>query len=890
MRSIRADIPLVGGETLEYKFSTKFRVDRQIAAGDKDIVVIVLFAGNEISRFPVEVALTKPGASAPFLVQEQNNLPDPSLPTVPLPPEFEPFPGFLFAANASGTGGDDPNPPPPPSMRDRLIHTITDDDPNGEWRITIRNIGLQTATFRILIGHPGMQLPLSSSKIPLTLVNRMLDKIRKLVNLKVTIGRKARFNFSEEFKRLTGLTEREVDVDKITDLSLPRVIVGPESFPGNDVFLRDINLNELSLGVTERSGRPVFNAHIGFEVSGAPELVINNFFDVVDLTKIDFDVEAVLGNVGSSVAALVPNHSPVFREDRDFIGNVIDRFTGQVSLDINVEHDVRANILQGKVDDAIRSAIGVALHKPETLQTLSTLAEHFTDHLMFLATGNPDRIFFNVEIDNSSVVLTHYPKPSVKLLIQEPGIIDDQIVAPVGGPSTDTPALAPVAPAVEPRSGSSRKIDHLVVLMLENRSFDHMLGYLSLEKGRTDIDGLRGQAVDTNPVPGSVDPQPIHALDTTRVVIDPSHSHVATKEQIAEGTMSGFVSNYMKKVPPGDEDIVMGFYTHRDLNVFEFLAENYKVCDRWFCAHPGPTYPNRFISLMGSTPDLENIELGGAQAGAMKGDTIFDLLSKAGVSWKYVESNIAFLRMFDKYRVDDENIIQRKRTSDRENFISGDTFLELAESGRLPAVTWIDPNFGELELGADANDDHAPADVLKGQELVCEIYRALTKVPDQWRRTLFVIIYDEHGGFYDHVPPHGINDLTSAEVHPVHPQGPSFYGPRVPAFLISPWVGTKTASHTVFDHTSILKTILLNFIGPHAATTEVLGKRVDAANDLLSELLDEVRSDKPDCPEPRAAGVAAGDSLPKEKVDPQSFHLSMRLFPFGFKVKSLRPS
>ena len=106
-----------------------------------------------------------------------------------------------------------------------------------------------------------MQLPLSSSKIPLTLVNRMLDKIRKLVNLKVTIGRKARFNFSEEFKRLTGLTEREVDVGKIADL--PGV--------GNDAFLRDINLDELSLGVAERAGKLVFNAHLGFEASGATE-------------------------------------------------------------------------------------------------------------------------------------------------------------------------------------------------------------------------------------------------------------------------------------------------------------------------------------------------------------------------------------------------------------------------------------------------------------------------------------------------------------------------------------------------------------------------------------------------------------------------------------------
>jgi phospholipase C len=912
-RSIRADIPLVGGETLEYKFSTKFRVDREIAAGDKDILVLVLFAGNEIGRFPVEVTLTKPGASAPFLVQEQNNLPDSSLPTVPLPPEIEPLPGFLFAANppgASGTVPGDPTPPPPPPIRDRLIHTIANDDPNGEWRITIRNVGFQTATFRILIAHPGMQLPLSNSKIPLTLVNRMLDKIRRLVNLKATIGRKARFDFSEEFKRLTGLTPREVDVNKITDLSL--FAIGPETFPGNDVFLRDIKLNELSLVVTERASGSVFNAHLGFETGGAAEIVINNSPDV-NLTKLTFDVEAVLSNTGSS-AVVSPNRSLVFTEHRDFLGQVTEQFAGQVSFAIDVKHDVRANIFQGKIDDAVDSAIRVALHKPETRQTLSTLAEHLTDHLMFLATGDPDRLFFNVGADSSSVVVTHYPKPSVKLLIQEPGIVDEQVVAPVENTGTagltftttlspssaiffpgPAPQPGPVAPAGpsragEPGNGSTKKIDHLVVLMLENRSFDHMLGYLSLEKGRTDIEGLRGPTFNTNPVPGSVVPQPIHELDTTIVATDPSHNHVATKEQIADGGMTGFVSNYMKKTRPGDEGIVMGFYTHRDLNVFDFLAENYTVCDRWFCAHPGPTYPNRFISLMGSTSNLENIDLGGTEAGATKGDTIFDILSKVGINWKYVESNIAFLRMFDKYRVDDENIIQRKRPSGRGNFISGDTFLELAESGRLPAVTWIDPNFGELELDGDANDDHPPADVLKGQELVCEIYRALTKAPNQWRRTLFVILYDEHGGFYDHVPPHGLNDITSPQVHPVHPEGPTFYGPRVPALLISPWVGAKTASHVVFDHTSLLKTILLNFIGPDAATTEALGKRVDAANDLMSELLDEVRSDIPDCPEPRAAGVAAAGSLPKEKFDPQSFHMSMRLFPFGFKLKSLRPN
>ena len=125
----------------------------------------------------------------------------------------------------------------------------------------------------------------------------------------------------------------------------------------------------------------------------------------------------------------------------------------------------------------------------------------------------------------------------------------------------------------------------------------------------------------------------------------------------------------------------MGYYTDRFLNVFDQLAKEYKVCDRWFCAHPGPTYPNRFISLMGSTPSLNNIEIGGDLAGTVKGDTIFDILTLNGVSWKYVESNIAFLRMFDRYRVDEENIIQRSE------------FEKIVDEGRLTCGHLDRPEF-----------------------------------------------------------------------------------------------------------------------------------------------------------------------------------------------------
>jgi phospholipase C len=918
-QSIRADIPLIGGETKEYKFSTDFRTDREVVAGEKTIVVFVRFDDTQSGTFPVEVTLTKPGETAPFLTQVQNNRPDPSLPDLPLPSGADPVLGVLFGPDTGGfpdlshpvgpvTG--DPTPPDVPAIPDRLVHTIAATDPNGQWRVTIRNIGSQTAIYRILIAHPGVQVPLSQSAIPLTLVNRMLEKIRKLMGLKLTFGRQARFDYSEEFKRLTDAQPAAIDVNKVTDLELLKL--GPEPFPGNDVFLRDIRLDALSLRLREEDSRLVFNAHLGFETAGAKEIAINTAPDI-DLTRLAIDIKGALGN-RSGARLVVPNPSLVLTDQCDFLGKVTARFTGQVSLEVEIAADVRASVASDKIRGSVASAVRKALMKSDTRRTLVSLADHFTDHLMFLATADPERVFFDIGARNGQAVVTHYARPSVKVLIQEGGIVEDQPVAPTpprgrgDGPSgipglvarTGSPGTSEAAPTtsaegspatgatrstVTPASAVTRRVDHIVVLMMENRSFDHMLGYLSLEKSRDDVDGL--QASHSNPVPGSVDHQRVHRLGSTIVLTDPSHSHPATLEQIAGGAMSGFVANYQKKTGPGEEGLVMGFYTDFDLTVFDFLADKYTLCDRWFCAHPGPTYPNRFISLMGSTPSLNNIELGGEQAGGMKGDTIFDVLTRAKVSWKYVESNVAFLRMFDTFRVDETNIIQRSRPLGSEGLISGKTFLELAESGRLPAVTWIDPNFGELELDGDANDDHPPADVLKGQELICQIYRALTKVPERWLRTLWIITYDEHGGFFDHVPPHGILPDAIPEVPPIHDEGPAFYGVRVPAFLVSPLVGARSVSHTVLDHTSILKTILLNFLGPEAAQTGVLGKRVDSVNDLLGDLNDQPRTDIPSCPEPKPASMAA--SIPREPVDPESFHLGMRMFPFGFKLKRRRP-
>jgi len=164
---------------------------------------------------------------------------------------------------------------------------------------------------------------------------------------------------------------------------------------------------------------------------------------------------------------------------------------------------------------------------------------------------------------------------------------------------------------------------------------------------------------------------------------------------------------------------------------------------------------------------------------------------------------------------------------DKKDLLGGPSFLDQAATGKLPAVSWIDPNFYDLTFGpAGSNDDHPPSDLHAGQELILRTVDAVMQSPN-WPDSLLIITYDEHGGFFDHVPPptdvpddHGINR----------------YGPRVPAIVVSPWVEKKAVSQTVFDHTSIIKTILSRFCADRNGRIPDMGARVRAANHL-GELL-----------------------------------------------------
>jgi phospholipase C len=356
------------------------------------------------------------------------------------------------------------------------------------------------------------------------------------------------------------------------------------------------------------------------------------------------------------------------------------------------------------------------------------------------------------------------------------------------------------------------KIEHLVVLMLENRSFDHMLGYLSLDGTRPDIDGLHPGL--GNEYQGRT--YPVHHLDSTALEMDPDHSGAAIDEQVAGGTMGGFVANAAatlasRGVQDGDPSCVMGYYDRTDVPVYDHLVEKFAVCDRWFSPVLGSTMPNRLYALCGGAagsrdnrppylPPLYH------QASFVRH------LDAQGVSWRWYCFDPGMLRFADVY--------YRLGHHDRFGYFSKTglpwrtrfdptvnqhlpSFVEDAAGGQLPSVSWIDPAFTNFNpLGFPVNDDHPPADIRDGQDLVLAVYDALAASP-QWNRSLLVIVYDEHGGFFDHVPPPAAADDD--------PTMFGNYGVRVPAIIVSPWVEPRAVSSAVFDHTSIIKTILVRF-------------------------------------------------------------------------------
>jgi phospholipase C len=456
---------------------------------------------------------------------------------------------------------------------------------------------------------------------------------------------------------------------------------------------------------------------------------------------------------------------------------------------------------------------------------------------------------FRLSIDGESSVTDVLGAPERKLLQAVAHLLPEnweQIAELIAEPGPPTPARTVAAPS-DAAAQRLAAIDHIVVVMLENRSFDHMLGYLSLPealggRARTDVDGLRGPAIDVNSHDGR--DFPIEHLEMTAFggeAEDPDNSSRSVEEQLAGGGQ-GFVSNFARvsaaraaqlRVAPPDPGLVMGYYDADDLPVYDHLASSYCVVDRWFSSVPGGTWPNRLYAATGGA------------AGSLddRSPPLYALasfprhLDERGVDWRWYSHDPGTLRAIDPcYRLDNHHRFAyfdaRKLSLGEHDGAAvaeeGPSFLDDVAAGELPAVSWIDPHFKDPRvLGPNSNDDHPPSDVLAGQELVLSIYRALARALS-WSKTLLLVTYDEHGGFYDHVPPPAAAD-----------DDPRFQrlGVRVPALLISPLVGAGTTSTALlgpdfhFDHTSIVKTILTRFCSVSGRIPEV-SKRVAAANHL----------------------------------------------------------
>lgn len=393
-----------------------------------------------------------------------------------------------------------------------------------------------------------------------------------------------------------------------------------------------------------------------------------------------------------------------------------------------------------------------------------------------------------------------------------------------------------------------QNIEHIVVLMLENRSFDHMLGYLALE-GRA-VDGLRTDL--SNEHEGRR--FPVHRLPTTDFgAPDPPHDGKSIGKQAAD--CGRYVETFAAQYPrsPQEWGAVMGYYTGDQLPVYDHIAREFCVCDRWFCAVRGGTFPNRVAAVAGSSRGiLDNHKwflwyilplIGGAKS------FLRHLDEREGVTWRWYSSDPATIRVIDRrYRWEADR--DRFAYFDQQSEYQQRNFLDDARSGELPNMAWIDANthldkeveLPELQDPPGSNDDHPPHDVMLAQRLVHKLYEAVRR-SDCWEKTLLIIVYDEHGGIYDHVNP------------------PEPLGPRVPALIVSPYVGRGAVCHERLEHASIIKTILLRFADDRAI--DAMGTRVRNAQDLTAVLTHDSPRRAPPVPDAGGAAVSADQLVPQ---------------------------
>ncbi|PSS09482.1 Non-specific phospholipase [Actinidia chinensis var. chinensis] len=418
-------------------------------------------------------------------------------------------------------------------------------------------------------------------------------------------------------------------------------------------------------------------------------------------------------------------------------------------------------------------------------------------------------------------------------------------------------------------------IKTLVVLVMENRSFDHILGWL--KRTRPEIDGLTGKESNRVNATDPDSPQIFVSDAAAFVDSDPGHSIQAIREQIFGSNdsfsdpppMSGFVQQANNMEVEGMAKTVMSGFKPEVLPVYTELATEFTVFDRWFASVPASTQPNRFyIHSATSHGASSNVRKDLIHGFPQK--TIFDSLDENDLTFGVYYQNIPATLFFKSLR-------KLKHITKFHDYKL--KFKLHAKKGKLPNYVVVEQRYFDVEL-SPANDDHPSHDVALGQRFVKEVYETLRASP-QWKEMALLITYDEHGGFYDHVP-----TPVSGVPNPDGIIGPDpFYfgfdrlGVRVPTILVSPWIDKGTVIHeptgptpdSHFEHSSIPATVKKLF----NLKSNFLTKR-DAWAGTFENYFHIRETPRDDCPEELpAVKISIRPRGPKEDLRLSEFQVEL---------------
>jgi phospholipase C len=333
---------------------------------------------------------------------------------------------------------------------------------------------------------------------------------------------------------------------------------------------------------------------------------------------------------------------------------------------------------------------------------------------------------------------------------------------------TASAAAGPGAdPAIDPAASG---IDHVVLVMMENRSFDHLFGWAP---------GADGRQAGLTYTDAAGRPHPTHALAPDFQGCghpDPDHSYTGGRIEYDGGACDGWLR------AGSNDDFAVGYYRQLDLGFFGQAAARWTIFDRYFAAIMAETYPNRIYQHAAQTDRITNT------TDISTLPTIWDRLAAKGIAGRYYYSDVPFLALWGtKYLA-----IGRPFAA----------FVADALTGRLPAVSFVDGRFVD-EASGTSGDDHPHADIRNGEAFLNLVYSVVTRGP-AFAHTVLVINYDEWGGFFDHVPP-PVAPIPDADRAAGNQDGR--VGFRTPALLVAPWAPAGVVSHLTFDHTSVLRMI-----------------------------------------------------------------------------------